>query len=237
MSETDNDGLIQLLDNVYLGGIIEDCVVEVADGIAKCMATDRSQSIFVQTTAATTLDDCTLGLQGVEMLSKYLKTYRNREMAIVKKDNILSVKPAGGTQLNFLLSEPDLISTYNADFKDIPDKIATIDLVGDLTLTTEKVSEFLTMMGLFKPKNVELLINKNGKVALHGGNVTTHQFDGTLGVCKDFEPVNVSFYGPYVTAVLSVIDFSTPATMSLVEGENFMVVRNGLSGWVIQTVS
>lgn len=231
-----NDGLITLIDNVHLNGVINEIVMSVEDGVAKVMASDMTQSLFVQSEAATTMEDCKIGMQDISLFAKYLKANKGKEIAITKKDNTLSIKPAGGSLVTYLLSEVELVPTYNSEWDGIPDRVGTLPIEGNLVVTVDKVSEFLTMMGLFKPNSVELQVNKNGKTTLHGGNSTTHQFDTTIGVCKEFQQVKMAFFGPQISAIFSAFDFTHTVSIGLVPDDNLMVIKNGHTSWVLSTI-
>lgn len=237
MSEN-NNGLISLFDNVSGGGIIGECVLKVEEGVARIQAADLTNSFFVQSTAATTMEDGVYGIGELDKISKFFKAYKDRELAIVKKDHTLSIKPVGGgASLSYLLREVDLIPTYNPEWDKTPDRISLLDVEGKIELTVEKVSDFLTMMGLFNPSNIELNANKNGKVSLHGGNATTHQFDENMGVDKTFPECSMALDSGQLQSIFKNIDFAAKAYLGVVLDDNAIVITNGDSAWVVQKVA
>lgn len=234
--------LVPMLEGVFLGGIIEECILTVKDNEAHIRAMDMTQAVYVQGVCPFEHDDDKMGLGSLSLFIKYLRSYASSEMAFTRTDNVLTVKPESGGTLKYLLSDTDLVPTYDEAWDEDPtDPIdAMIDgQENKLELTETSVKEFLKLMGLFKPNSVTINVTKRGMVILHGGNETAHQFDVTLGKIKAPEaPISVKLYGNNITAVLSVVDFSEPTfnpVLYLIEGE--VVILTESLAWVLRPLS
>jgi len=231
--------LVPLLESVYLGGIIDECVLSVKDGTVSVKAMDMTTSVYVQGSCATDLKDDQMGIGNMSLFIKYLRSYNSSEMEFIHNDNVLTVKPEGGSTLKYLLAETDFVPTYDAEWEDISeDPIETAIGNADYsTLIQESAAqEFLKLMSLFKPNTVTVSVSKRGLITLHGGNSTEHQFDVQVGKVKIENSIDpIKLYGANITAVFSVLDFTSEVTMHLVSGE--LLLTTEVASWVLRPIS
>jgi len=222
-----------LLENVWLGSTINECVLIVADGMATVKAMDMTSSVYVETSAKTTLEDDTLAFGNIGLLIKYLKANGGIDAEIVRSDNRLTIKPKGGATLKFLLSEPDLIPTYDASWEEGGNRIAEL-LAGyksELILTKESVTEFSSLMRMFGTKSAVLRVSKKGVVTITGGNETEHQFTATIGKAE-FEVCDISLIVKNLLAVLDVLDYTENPVLRVSPGKAIVISCNE-STWVL----
>jgi len=230
--------LVSALESVYLGGIVEECVLRVQGNEAHIKAMDMTSSIYTQVNCPFEYEDDVIGLGNLSLLIKYLKSYASSEMDISRADNVLTVKPEKGGTLKYLLSQVDLIPTYNEEWEDGDDPIqAAIDNhTCTLEIKEESVKEFLKLMSLFKPKGVLINISKRGRVSLHGGNSTEHQFTVIIGEAGAQEnPIQIKLYGDNISAVLSALDYTEPVNMYVMGAEIAIVTEN--AAWVLRPLT
>ena len=230
--------LVQALESVYLGGIIEDCVITVKDNTAHIKAMDMTSSVYAQVSSPFEYKDDVIGLGNLSLLIKYLKSYTSSKMSFLRNDNVLTVKPENGGTLKYLLSQVDLVPTYNSEWEDSDDpiKAAVASQTCKLELKEESVKEFLKLMGLFKPNGVTITVSKRGRVSIQGGNTTEHQFTVIIGDADpQEEPISVKLYGNNINAVFSVLSFAKPVYMYMVGGE-VLIQADGFA-WVLRPLS
>lgn len=231
--------LVQSLEAVHLGGIVEECVVHIKDNNAHIKAMDMTTTVYIQTDSPFDHEDAELGLGNLSLLIKYLKSYTSGDMEFTRKDNTLTIKPETGGTLKYLLSEVSLVPTYSEEWEEEGDPIEAAIENADCSITVneESVKEFLKLMGLFKPNGVTISVTKRGKVTIQGGNETEHQFSVEWGSTEATikEPIQVRLYGANITAVLSQLDFVDPITLYFVLGEIAIVTEN--TAWVIRPLT
>ena len=228
---------LRMLENVHLNGIIEECVVTIQDDIASVMAMELTSSIYTQCSTEFEHEDDTIGLGDLALFIKYLRTCTATEVKMTHKDNTLTVKPKNGAMLKYLLSEPDLVVTYESEWEDEDDKIKMIktEYEKSLRLDEGKVTEFLNLMRVFSPNSVFINIDKKGSVVIHGGNETEHQFDVTLGKLK-IDPCKIKVYGDHISAVFSALDFDHKPVMCIAD-EQPVFIESGEASWLLSPLS
>jgi len=231
--------LVQSLESVFLGGIIGECVVTIKNNNAHIKAMDMTSSVYAQTDAPFEHADDTIGFGDVSLLVKYLKSYASANMDFVRNDNVMTIKPENGGVLKYLLSQVDLVPTYNGEWEESgvdPIAMAVEAASCKAVIKEESVKEFLKLMSLFKPNGVTVTLSKRGKVTLHGGNTTQHQFNVVIGESAEaVEPAQIKLYGNNITAVLTAVDFTDPVNMYFVNGEIAIVTEN--AAWVLRPLS
>lgn len=232
--------LVESLESVHLGGIVEDCVVRIVDSVAHIKAMDMTSSVYVQTSCPFENKDDIIGLGNLALIIKYLKSYSSAKMEFSRVDNTLTIKPDNGATLRYLLSQVDLVPTYDSSWDESGmDPIAEIIEKFDVSVVLNEgvVKEFLKLMSLFKPNGVLVNVSRRGRVSLHAGNETDHQFTQVLGdSSKQVEnPFSIKLYGANLSAVLSALNYAEPVTLYIVGNEVSIVMEN--SAWVLSPLS
>ncbi len=228
--------LARALSDVHLNNLIEECVVTFDDGKAYIKAMDLTSSLFVQTSAEIDHEDGQCGIANLALFGKYLNLIKDIDVTIKQKENILTVKPAKGSTVKYLLAEVDLIPSYNDEWDDNILEEELEKFTGKMSLTQESVSDFLQVMGLFAPNSVYFEVSKKGLVTLHGGRETEHQFEVKLGKIKDVDPCTVKVYGKHLTPILSALDFKDDTELFLTEGEA-IIISTTQTSWMLQPTS
>jgi hypothetical protein len=224
---------VSMLEAVHLQGVNEECVVTISNDEASVMAMDMTSSLYVQAKAQFEHEDDQFGIGDLALFIKYLNSYSGVEVDFTRSDNKLKIKPKGSSVTNYLLSEVDLIPTYDSDWEgDDKANECIEEYSGKATaLRADNVSEFLNLMRLFSPNSINLKVDKKGAISVHGGNKTEHQFDIPLGKSK-CGVCNMKVYGPHFVAVLGAIDFEKQPII-YIQDEQPITIVSGDYAWIL----
>lgn len=230
------NALAEVLNDVYLNGVIPECVIDVKDDVASILAIDITNSCFVSTSAEFKHKDARFGIGNLSLFTKYLSSLGDVTTKIKQDDNTLIIKPKQGSVVRYVMAQADLIPNYESDWEDEGDMIEeeVSQHSSYLSLTLEKVSEFLRLMGMFNLSSVSFVVDKNGKVELHSGKDTEHQIKTKLGD-SEMEECTTYVYDKYLIAVLSAINFDKNPKLYLKEGEAAVIVTD-VSSWLLRPV-
>lgn len=226
--------VLAMLERVCLDNTITECVVTIKDGVCSCKAMDLGTSVYVEAAAPLAVDDDTMAFGNLPIFIKYLKSYPNIDVTVKRVDNRLTLKPRGGATLKYLLTESDLIPTYDEEWGEesrSAEVIKEFDGKAGLVLTNEALSEFILLAKTFAPKAVELTVSASGVVSATGGNVAEHQFTVELGG-SDLAPCTTSLPTKIFLAVLGQLDYLDNPTMLLGE-DTPVVVISPEATWVL----
>lgn len=199
--------LAGLLEKVHLGNTIPECVLISEDGVCHVKAMDLTSSIYVETSAKIDLKEGSLGIGNLGLLIKYLQAYTGIDSEIVWNDNRLTIKPKGGATLKFLLADPDLIPTYEADWEE-EKRIETLkeEFNGSLVLTKEATAEFSSLSRMFATKTAVFTVNKKGDVFVSSGTETEHQINVPFGK-SSMSPCTVEINSKNLLSVFALLEF------------------------------
>ncbi len=226
-----------LLENVWLGNTINECVLNIKDSTATVKAMDMTSSVYVETSAVTQLKNDTLAFGNLGLLIKYLKSTSGIEAEVARKDNRLTIKPKGGATLQFLLSEPDLIPTYDASWENENRIDALVaDYNAEMILTKESVSEFSSLMKMFGTKSAILKVSAKGNVTIVGGNDTEHKFTATLGLASALPECEINIIVKNFLAVLDILDYTENPTIMVCADHPILIACKGTT-WVLNSNS
>ena len=211
------------LNDVYLGNIIDECVVTFEDGKAYITAMDLTSSLLVQTSADIEHDDGQVGIANLTLFVRYLNMIKDIDVTLKQQDNKFIIKPKSGGTVRYLLAEVDLIPSYKEEWPDDMFEEELKEYAKSMTLKQDSVSEFLSIMNLFNPNSVYFEVDKKGKVTLHGGQETENQFDVSLGKIKGVDPCSVKVYGKLLAPILSAVDYGADPQLFLLQGSPVIV--------------
>jgi len=222
-----------LLEKVHLGNTIPECVLISEDGMCHVKAMDLTSSVYVETAAKIDLKEGSLGIGNLGLLIKYLQAYTGIDSEIVWSDNRLTIKPKGGATLKFLLADPDLIPTYEADWED-ENRIETLkeSYNGSLVLTKEATAEFSSLSKMFATKTAVFTVNKKGDVSVSGGTETEHQFNVPFGK-STMAPCVVEINAKNLLSVFALLEFEKNPEIFLAKDEAAMISCGENTYWVL----
>lgn len=228
--------LSRSINNTFMNGRVEGCVIKVEDNKAHIMAMDVSAALFVNTVAEIKMSDCELGIGNLNLFTKYLNLLKDVDVDIKLKDERLTITSGKDNKVEYLLSEPDLIPNFDEEW---PDSLFADELENyenSMKLTQEKISEFLKFFSLFTPNNVAFEVDKKGKVLLKGGADTETKFQVLLGKIKGVEACTIKVYGDNISAVLSSLDYDANPELLLNDSDAF-IVKTDHTGWIVSSTS
>ena len=112
-----------LLGNVHLGGVLDECVLELSKGIAKVNAIDLSNSIFLSCSEAIAdIDEKQkIGIGNLAILCKYLEGAE--QVSFTAKEAWLVVKKKGCGQIKVKLLKTDAVPTALTEKEDTSAKL------------------------------------------------------------------------------------------------------------------
>jgi hypothetical protein len=235
---------IDLLNHVNLSGVISECVVLVNKGKAKVHAVDATQSLVVITQANIMSKNMNLelGLGNVELLSKFLATIEDNDVAVKHSNSIFTLmRKDGRRKLEYLLTQPEFISTklIEEDSKKDPYKTMVGLTTVNAELTSTFIKDYLNYIGMLKTKDTTIILDRGGLKFVCGGT-DDHQFELTLSSDVEGEDDGEWFEskanGEHLAKVLATVnneyDQDEPPVIML--GERVpTVIENGMSLWAL----
>lgn len=234
-----SDLLSRMLSDVYLNGVIKECVIVIKENVAYVNAIDMTTSIFVQAKTPAELEDGKMGISDINLLIKCLNFMSGAAVKATKHDNRLEMVPKKGSKVNYLLSEVDLIPTYKEELDNvdvIEDELEDGDYLESVPLTETIVSEIVQSIALLGHNSVVLTVNKRGHIAAHSGTESEHQSEVFVGKVENKSPFSIKFYSTHLTNILNRIDFTKEPKLYLSKTSPLIVITES-SSWMLQPIS
>ena len=229
--------LSHILSNVFLGGIIEGCLLQVEDNNVFIQAMDLTDSVFVQTVAELELKDCELGIGTLSVFTKYLESIKDVDTTLVLKGNRFVIKSKDGVRVSYLLTEPDFIASYDDEWKEIGDLVEEElkNFDESMVLDKEAIDKFLNVSKHFENNSVTFKVDGKGNVHLNAGPESGHQFDVKIGKIEDVDQCSIKLYSDNVTAVFKAIDYEKEPKMYISsEDDSPIVITNTATSWILR---
>lgn len=238
-SMSNAERLVKLLESAHLGSgvAIEECVITFDGEKARIIASDMTTSLYVQSSYDFESEPDVIGISNMTLFLKYLKAQGAKHIDISRADNKLKITPEKRSPVKFILAQVDLIPTYEEEWEEEGDRVATLleEYPDPLALPENAVQEFLQNCAIIQPNSISISVSKRGIVSLTAGSETTDEFEVSLGKCKGFigiEPIEI--YKDHFLAVLNAVDFSASPTISIHEDPEMPIVVNTTNtGWIM----
>lgn len=239
--------LLNMLRQVYLNGILEECVLKVKKGKGMIEAVDMTNSLIVISENPIMSKDVstTLGLGNLELLIKFLSTLEEDKVIFKnkKKDDykFFIQRSDSRRKLEYLLTGTDLIATKLESEKKKKKSVyqrMTGMMDYSVELTSTFIKDFLSYVSLLKTKNVLVKYNhKKEKISFVCGTTNEHRFRLSLSNPVEGEEgksFNIKVNGEYLSRIFSVIDFNEeePPTLSFAD-EKPIMIENGKTAWAL----
>lgn len=203
--------LSKLLKRVYLGGIIEEAVVDM--DTYTIQAVDVTNSLFLKVTEDGTEKGIgKIGIGNLSLVTKFLDTFKG-EIGIKKNGNRLVISSEGRGELKYLMVDPDFIPTIvNEDNTEALLSPCVIKVDLEKTVCTN----FSTYFSLLKPKSAKIIYDTNSKaVSVESGLLSDHQFNLPIGIAtvlggKDApqpESFSISVFCQHFDQILNVLEW------------------------------
>jgi len=235
-----NQNFINILRNVHLGGIIEECLVDVNKGKAKIEAVDITESIIIITKANIMPKSSTmeLGLGNLELLIKFLSTLDDSDINFNLSESYFTLKRSDSRRkLEYLLTQPEFISTklnIEDDNEDPYKKMVGLtDISAELTSTF--IKDYLNYVGMLKTKDTT--IKTGEELTFICGGIDDHQFE--LVLSSDLEGDEDDAFenkvnGEHMAKILSTIEFDEDEPPIIMLAENApVIIENANTIWAL----
>lgn len=212
----DSTRLAAFLGKVYLGGLLEECVVHCGADKLFVRAVDLTNSIFiyceehgVQLPLPPKVDK--VGVGNLGMLYKLLDMAKGEPITLSYNGNRLDIDRGEHGVFHYLLSDPSVIPTVVEQ----PDAMQKLEALCTCrtSVARELQKDFLAYMAVSDSKIVTFQV-EGGELMLVGGTATDHQFRIAAGSVKAFkgkaaltEGFSLAVYGVHLKAVLQALDF------------------------------
>lgn len=225
----------KLLNRVYLGGTIEECVLNVdSDGVGCIQAVDMTNSLFLrcEKELAINVKD-SLGLGNLKLLCGYLETCGEEEISISVNRNRMVLIRRGHGRLSYLLSESNVIPTNVEEADAVKKLLKGIDL--RVTVSEGFRDDLLMYLNLTGLGAVRFSVNQESdKILAMGGTDSDHKFRLLVskieGESKEFEfEVNARI----LAAILSVLEFEEKPTFGFGDNQPLIITNGENSLWAL----
>lgn len=233
-----------MLRQIHLGGLLEECVLEIKNGVAKVEAVDITNSLIIICKKPIMGKDTSidLGLGNLSILIKFLSTVANDKLAFKHNDTGFELKKTNGRRkLAYLLTNPELIATQlQADEKRKKDPLKKIQrmMEQNIELTQSFIKDFLSYITLLKTQDVSIEFDGEEEITFVCGGKNDHNFELTLSTEVENEEgedaFNIKVNGEYLASIFSTINFDEdhPPTLSLAEGK-LVTIENDNAVWAL----
>jgi len=210
----------KLLKKVYLGGLINECVLEVSEEKASIHAIDMSDSIYVFVAAKIGgLPDMKVGLSNLSYLCAFLE---REQKALFKIDEKWITFTCKKNRFKVLHIKPEQITTAISDTEDA-DKSKLINKIlkkcpNKVELTAKSIDSFLYYVSLIKPKSIQL-VSSNNKTSFQSALTTPEAQFSVFLDNNTAEDVVVELFTDRLVAIFKELDWKSKDSPTLVYGE------------------
>jgi len=214
-----------LVESVYLSGIIDACVLEVNNCTGTIQSIDKLNCLFVSNNTKITDDDkfkLKIGFSDLSSLYKILNNLKEGQEIkynISKDTKWLNINIKGKGKLRLLLVEPDELSTA-VEGDDIVTKLME-NVTIEVEITDDVKQKILYFLNMFKDKIINFVVdNKELYVQSHGNDgfiEGSHHFKVSLGEVES-EDVTIEINGTYFLTVLSYLNEKATSKIHIGDG-------------------
>jgi hypothetical protein len=193
--------LTKLLNHTHLGGIINECVLTIKNGIGIIQSIDNSNCLFLSCSEELeNMSDMELGISDLSILAKFFNDYTDESIGfqVTRDKKQLIFKPKRGGLLKLLLLDIELVPTHikEPDAKDemLSNHSFSLDFNKDIA------EDYLYYSNLLKNES-SLIEVVGGKVSLSSGKNEINQFNLPLGKI-DSDDFCTEIYKEHLVAIV-----------------------------------
>ena len=208
---TEGNIIASLLKKVYLGGIVEEAVVDL--GANTVQAVDPTNAVFLKVSGKPSEDSIGrvgIGNPTLSMIIKHLDAIKG-EIAIKKEKNRLVIGAKGRGEIKYLTVGEEFISSVVDE-----DNIGSLvdPCLISVEIPAQACADFIAYMTLIKTKSAKFCYNpKTKSVHVESGLESEHQFEipfGRAELLSEEKPdaFSVTVYGNHVNQILSVLEWN-----------------------------
>lgn len=228
------------LKRAYLGGVIEECVLQTTPEGMHIQALDLTNTLLVSVAAPfeATLNSGSIGISTLDFLIKALGTFGDMNIEMGVENNRLIMRGQSNT-LKYLLSAAEAVPTMPED----PAAFATIkdSLVYSVKLDDLNKGNLATNISLFKKPTITVNIAVNGARGVCSvicGAETENQFTvqfGRVTVAEgaELKPLTFEIDANHVKACLDATSTGegTPIMMMAADSSYPVIICQGVDMW------
>ena len=210
-----------MLSDVYLGGLIESCVISENGEVR---SVDRMDTIFVETKRENIFEGGEkICLLDIGTILRLIKTITQETIAATITETNLKMR-FKGLSVRFALTTPDAISTNVEEEPDF-EKCETIKI------SKAQIEKILELIGIFKTTIVTFFVNKDGELTI--SNFEKEQSEWSIPLGKNGKAKPVSVYG-HIDFIKPVFErLKTENECSIGVTSETIIFENSNARWVI----
>lgn len=229
--------MLKLVKRVYLGGLIEACVLKISNGVASVRAIDSTNSLFISVSEKVGdpgSAECSVGIGDLDVLVNLLSSIKEDRFQLTIKDNVMIISREGRVTFKYLLSDIDVIPTSMEDAKGDPVKKIIEQSDNQFELTADVVSDFINYSSMTKSREAYVSVS-DGNVVIGAGEKTGHRFRIPVTKIKSAKSFSSKYYGDYLTRIFAVVDFSESTKPSLLFGNQkpAVIIQGEKNVWAL----
>lgn len=217
--------LNELVNSVYLGGVIKECLLKIKGGKAIIQSINNSNSLFVSSRGdVPDTPDIEIGIPDLSIFAKLISGVSDKNNDIsysINKDGTkLSLRLKGKGQVKLLLSSPDQVPNVVEDEDAINSLKETCK--NKMELTKEICTNFAYFTNLFKCGTV-VLEAKGGKITFQNGSGDENEYKIQLGKTK-CEDIVVEVEATSLLSVMNFLSFNEEINPILYFGKDVPIL-------------
>lgn len=230
------DSALALLKQVHLGGIINECVMELEKGKATIEAVDITATIVFISTAAIGSKRLSgeLGLGNLELFIKFLSTIKEPKLAVqISENRMMVTRKDKRRSLDYLLSQPALIPTrlrMNEEDQSDPAEAFSNMVETRAELNDGFTKDFGSYIATLKTKIVTVEVGESDVVFILGPK-SEHQFRLSLPLAEENEEeFSLRVNGESLAKILSILEFGEedePITIGFGDDKPIIIESEG----------
>lgn len=232
----DSSLLSNLLKKVYLGGIVEEAVVDL--GLNTVQAVDPTNSVFLNVSideSEEKIGRIGIGSPTLSMIIKHLDIIKG-DIEISKRENRLCISAKGRGEVKYLTVDEEFISTVVLE-DNTEEMVEPCVIIADIP--AQACSDFNTYMSLVKTKSARFYFDhKTRKVHVESGLESEHQFTIPFGGAEFIDKehkgsFSVTVYGQHISQIFSALEWSENEKPRLLMAPDhpLIVLQNDTNLW------
>jgi hypothetical protein len=238
--------LLGMLKDCHLAGVMEECVLNVRKGQGSIEAVDITNSLMVM--AKTKIADKSIGgsfgLGNLELLIKFLSMTDDKKMKVKNSSRQMNIQRIDGQRkLNYLLTEPELISTRLTTDDDEPtdplEKLSGL-MKYRVVISQKIIKDFLSYIGMLKDKDTTIEFDGEKAITFVCGGKNDHQLrlkSKAKVKGKSKKAFDFKLSGEHLARIFNAIDYDEedPPYMRFAKKKP-TIIYNKSTAWALMPV-
>lgn len=232
------DATLALLNQVHLGGIINECVLDMEKGRATIEAVDITATIVFISSASIGSKRLSgeFGLGNIELFKRFLSTIKEPKLNVkITENRMMITRKDRRRTLDYLLSQPALIPTRLRLGDDDEDETDPAEVYSGMVEAKAELSEgfvkdFSSYVATLKTKIVTIEVGENDVIFILGPK-SEHQFRLSLPLAEESEEeFSLKVNGENLAKIFSILEFNEeddPVTIGLGDDKPIVIEAEG----------